>query len=203
MGRAGVSYNRDNMIAQQLLQFPDEAAAMVDLMLAENVRSYLEVGLRTAATFYYVGERLPPGSRLVGIDWLDGPGRHLNQSEHTSVLTVADELKRSGRDVHLILGDSRSAKVVAAAEKLGPYDFIFIDANHSYTNVSADWANYGPMGRIVSFHDIDVENYPGISHKKLARHGVAKLWRKLRGSYRHMEIIGTKRGFGHGILWRE
>lgn len=174
----------------QLLQWPDEAASMVELMLVEGVRSYLEIGLSDGATFWYVGQRLPVGSRLVGIDWLGKKG--LRAATRKSLKRVVGRLRKAGMDVHLIMGDSRSSSVIKAAKALSPYDFIFVDANHSYECVSSDWKSYGPMGRIVSFHDIDAVKY-----------GVTKFWQELKSRYRHIEIIGAKRGFGHGILWQD
>ena len=52
----------------KLSQRKDERLAFVKLMRAEGVRSYLEIGLRLGHTFAYVGEHLPRGSTMVGVD---------------------------------------------------------------------------------------------------------------------------------------
>lgn len=174
-----------------LIQWPDEAASMVDLILAENVQSYLEIGLSAGATFWYVGQRLPAGSKMVGIDWMNGR-KGLRPAECKSLGEIITRLREAGIHARLIVGDSRSKSVIRAVKALSPYDFIFIDAEHSYECVRSDWENYGHMGRIVSFHDIDAEKY-----------GVGKFWQEIKSHYRHIEIIGDKRGFGHGILWQE
>jgi predicted O-methyltransferase YrrM len=65
-----------------------------------------------------------------------------------------------GFDTHLIWGDSTAAEVIEKLMALGPFDAIFIDANHTSLIVEKDWANYGPMGRIVAFHDIGWHRAP-------------------------------------------
>ena len=36
------------------------------------------------------------------------------------------------KNLTLIAGDSTSDRVIGQAKQLGPYDLIFIDANHTY-----------------------------------------------------------------------
>ena len=33
------------------------------------------------------------------------------------------------------------------------FDLVIIDGDHAYDSVQADWGHYGPMGKIVMFHD--------------------------------------------------
>lgn len=56
------------------------------------------------------------------------------------------------------------------------YDLVIIDGDHTYDAVKADYAAYGPLGRIVMFHDI-----AGLRDCE----GVARLWE---------EISRTKKG---------
>lgn len=78
-----------------------------------------------------------------------------------------------GSTLHTIRGDSRDGATIAAAQQYAPYDWIFIDADHSYDFVSLDWANYQSMvrpGGIVAFHDINERN----------GYGVSQLWREIQ-----------------------
>lgn len=58
-----------------------------------------------------------------------------------------------------IAGDSRDDKVreaVMSTTDDGLIDFLFIDGNHSYEGVKADWINWSPhvrSGGVVAFHD--------------------------------------------------
>ena len=60
----------------------------------------------------------------------------------------------------------------------GPYDLVFIDGDHSPAGVRADWQNYGPMARLVAFHDIDAE-HGKLTPARLADYGVHQLWTEL------------------------
>ena len=59
--------------------------------------------------------------------------------------------------VTLIEGNSHDDAIIGAVRELGPYDVVFVDADHSFAAASADWAIYSQMvkpGGIFAFHDI-------------------------------------------------
>ena len=65
----------------------------------------------------------------------------------------------------------------------------------------ADWQNYGPLARIVAFHDIGWRreaNWPG---KRIA---VPEVWNEIKAGYRFEEIklCPTGKNNGIGVLWR-
>lgn len=102
----------------------------------------------------------------------------------------------SGASLNLIQGDSHSADVVEQARKDGPYDLVFIDADHTYDAVKADWENYGPMcapGGLVVFHDI----------AERPEYGVAQLWAELRPGRRTLAIwAGAAAYCGIGVVFQ-
>lgn len=58
------------------------------------------------------------------------------------------------------------------------YDYIYIDADHSYKGVKSDFDNFWPRltnGGIMSFHDI---NMKGLNHG--VEYGVWKLWKEIK-----------------------
>jgi predicted O-methyltransferase YrrM len=66
---------------------------------------------------------------------------------------LRDALRRFALDewVHLVVGDSR---LVPPPE--GPIKLLFVDGDHSYEGVSADWSHWGPslaIGGQALFHD--------------------------------------------------
>jgi predicted O-methyltransferase YrrM len=74
--------------------------------------------------------------------------------------------------LHMIQVLSYQPEVVHHAEQLGPYDFLFIDGDHTYDSVRKDWDNYSPMvreGGIIALHDILPR--PG--------YGVSQLWEQI------------------------
>jgi hypothetical protein len=67
--------------------------------------------------------------------------------------TIKD-LKAQGFDADVRFCDSHDPEAVEWAEKNGPYDFIYVDADHHYDSVKQDWEWYGPLAKRIGFHDI-------------------------------------------------
>jgi len=180
------------------LQHPAELARFVGLVAREGVRSYLEIGCKFGGTFAAVTRAMPSGSRAVAVD-LPAGNKHWAQSRVALTACVA-ELKRLGYDTHLIWGDSTDDAVVSQVSALGPFDLILIDGGHTLPFVRADWMHYGPMGRIVAFHDIAWSRPPDWTGYQI---DVPLFWTNIKESYRHEEIRldPTGRDNGLGILW--
>lgn len=134
--------------------------------------------------------------------WHGGTLWHWLQPEGTTVVAVDDEMRESddwqqwaddaGSRLHTIRGRSQDPDVVRLARGLGPYGFVFIDGDHSYDAVRADFENYSAMaapGAIVALHDI------------VPRHGygVSQLWDEIRASGRPTVEIVEDRSRWHGI----
>lgn len=185
-----------------LLQDRDEFDVFCRLMASEKVRSYLEIGSFSGGSIELAVNVLPKGSRIVSVD------KPWKSSKEYKLRQLLLRLKQSGYDTHLIIGDSTHSKTIAAARALGPYDAVFIDGDHRLETVTRDWENYGPMGRIIGFHDIArdimVDPWGGGPHQ------VASFWKQLdKKKYRHEEIISErtrartdmKAVYGIGVVW--
>jgi predicted O-methyltransferase YrrM len=154
-------------------------------------------------------ERFAPSSVLeVGV-WHGGTLWHWLQI--ADIVVAVDDVMRREEDWYgwaddactelvTVQGLSRDRDVIARVD--GTYDFLFIDADHSYQSVRADWENYGPMvaeGGLVAFHDILPR--PG--------YGVSELWAELKAQEgsRWMEICqnevlpGNEGRCGIGLLY--
>jgi cephalosporin hydroxylase len=127
------------------------------------------------------------------------------------VVVVDDEMRREDEWhtwaaaqyvlLDTVRGSSQDAAVIERVRELGPYDFCFIDADHTYESVSADWQNFSPLVEdgIVAFHDI-IER-PG--------YGVSRLWQEITSvpGTRYIEIHhnavppGTGGRAGIGVVW--
>ena len=186
------------------LQFPQEITEFVRLMKENQIRSYLEIGSMYGGSLWMVSRIMPKGSRIVSVD-LPTPGKpHAAQS----LQECMQHLLREGFDAHLFVGDSTNADIVKKVKALSPFDAGLIDGNHTLSYVSRDWENYGPLCKIVAFHDI---NYHRPQEEITARMkqfqgfyaiDVPPFWDKLKNGYRHVEIKYDKRDNGFGVLWR-
>lgn len=185
-----------------VLQHVEEHRQFLDILKSEGVRSYLEIGSMYGGSLWRVAHALPNGSRLVSVDVMfDTPGAQ------PSLMACIRELRMQGYDAEVVIGDSMDADTIEAVRKLGPFDCVFIDGAHTLESVTSDWENYGPMGRLIAFHDIAwndtwKSSVPGRVSKPM---GVPTLWNELKGKYRHKEIKlhQPSNYYGIGVLWRD
>ena len=179
-------------VAQQI---EAEIAAFIGILTREGVLSYLEIGSKWGGSLWRVANALPKGSRVVSVDLPWG-----KRETEPHLIACYQALKEKGYDAHLFLGDSTDETMVEAVRALGPFDAVFIDANHTEPYVRQDWANYGPMGKIVAFHDINWKPREQPSGKLPI--DVPKVWNVLKTGFRFEEIIFDARDNGIGVLWR-
>lgn len=165
-----------------------EITDFVTFLREEKVGSYLEIGSKWGGSLWRVAQALPKGARIVSVDWQKGPNKSLRQ--------CVAELRKAGYDIHLFEADSTNPKIVEQVKNLGPYDACFIDANHTMAYVRKDWENYGPMCRIVCFHDVSY-----VQREGKAPVNVPELWAELKQQYRSKEIRYEPKDNGIGILW--
>jgi methyltransferase family protein len=175
----------------------EELDWFINLLRGENVGSYLEIGSKFGGSLWHIANSLPPGARVVSVDLPAGFGGSPDGLANLKVCIA--ELKRLRYDAHLILGNSTDKKIIAQVAQLGPFDAIFIDADHGLAGVTADWRNYGPMARIVGFHDIGWRRPPDWRGYRI---DVPILWDQLKRRHRHQEIMRKKKDDGIGVLWR-
>jgi hypothetical protein len=65
-------------------------------------------------------------------------------------------LANAGKPHHLLIGDSHDPEMIHKVGQLSPYDFLFIDGDHSVAGVRADFRNYQSLvrsGGIIAFDD--------------------------------------------------
>jgi cephalosporin hydroxylase len=162
-----------------------EIRAFADLIKQEGAKSYLEIGSKYGGSLWGILSNVEP-MRVVSVDL---------QVHGDALFDCVCDLLYLRHEITLIRGNSRDAAVIEQVYSRGPYDVVYIDGDHSLEGVTADWIHYGPMGKMVAFHDI------------ADQHGmeVPKLWAELKPRYRHKEIImdSGRCNYGIGILWRD
>ncbi len=159
----------------------DEFMAM--LAKLRGIESVLEIGSAHGHSLCLMALAAVKGAKVCtidqGLDWA-----HLEEA--------VKELGRLGYDANAFHGDSKSPEAIAFAEEHGPFDFIFIDGDHSYAGAKADWESYGRLGKMVGFHDI--------CHP---HHDVSKLWAEIKETHKTEEIISNSRyPMGIGLVYR-
>jgi hypothetical protein len=174
-------------------QVRSEFRSFLQLLTTLNVRSYLEVGAYRGGTFYRVMRALPAGALGVTVD---NGRRSASRGRPSPLAEVGARLARQGYAIETIFGDSRDGATIEAARRLGPYDAILIDGDHSYDGVKHDWEAYGPMARrLVAFHDVAEEHVT----RSGFRVEVPRLWREIKAAganTREFVAPGSKMGIG-------
>ena len=182
---------------ERLAQRPSEFDRLLELLQAKGVRRVLEIGTRHGDTLHAFGLAVGLGGSVVGVDLPAGPWGHPDGQRNTD-RAIAD-LVEKGIEASVIYGDSKSAEVIAQARARGPYDFVFIDGDHSAEGVRADWRNYGPLAPLVGFHDVDAAILP---KRKRQRYGVPALFEELMAEHPTTRFNAPPRAMGIGVVHR-
>ncbi len=171
-----------------------EMEGLVLVLKHWGVKSMLEIGSKYGSTAKYLANKCAL-NRVVMVDLPNGPG---GRRDTVDILQEnAADMKRRGLDARVILGDSQDQQTVAEVQQYAPFDFVFIDGDHSYEATRSDWVNYGPMGQIVAFHDI-----AGDGKGKEGRFEVGKVWKAIKMGWRPtFEIVEYGRKMGIGVVW--
>jgi len=195
-------------LLQNLLEFEEFRT----LMRKEGVKRYLEIGSKNGGSLWRMAQKLDKGARIVSVDLPHGDTSF--KVTLPNLQSCVDRLNKEGFDAHLIVGDSTDPEVVEKVRALGPFDVVFIDGNHTRPFIEKDFANYGPMCRMVAFHDIGY--YRDVTDSKKLPIDAPAFWKELKAKveaegkrtrefrYEKERRNGTNRECdnGIGLLWQ-
>lgn len=194
----------------------EELRALAERFVKGKVRSYLEIGARNGISLGAIGEAMMPDGVIVVVDLPNGRWGSKDSVEHLKA-QAQHLVNEFGHSIELLLSDSQTTETLHAvrrkAESYGlmrarPFDMVFIDADHTYDSVRADWLAYGRLAKVVVFDDI--AQAPGVTkvtHGETLAFGVSDLWAELEGGallFNTETIIAEGSKNGKGILtWND
>lgn len=159
----------------------------------------LEIGTAQGGTLYLWAQAASNNANIVSVDL---PGGDFGGAYPLCRSDLYKSFARSEQTIQLELADSHDPKSLQKVKELfegQQIDFAFIDGDHTYEGVKADFNDYGPLvrpGGIIAFHDILYrENQPSIR--------VDILWEELKKHYDCTEFIGPEgsgKKIGIGLL---
>jgi predicted O-methyltransferase YrrM len=166
----------------------DEAAYLYRLVRALGPATIAEIGRFRGGGTFLLAAAMPDGSRLVSYDTHLKVGAPDAGAELDSELRAALARYGLADRVELVVGDSRSAP--APAE---PCDLVFLDGDHSYEGVRADYERWEtllrPDGHLL-LHDALAERALAVPHDGVAQLA-AEIERDERSGLRRVGSAGT------------
>jgi predicted O-methyltransferase YrrM len=184
----GFHFNPFVQVESELLRF-------VELVCARRPRTIVEIGTARGETAFLLARAAAPDARIVCVDLPAGPFGGVRIPNRTrlwaSFAVDQQTVTLLERDSH----DPRTAELVR--QMVGPIDVLFIDGDHSYEGVAADFRMFVPMvadGGLIALHDI-------VSGRPEAVGGVPDFWHEVRGEI-FDEIVADRNqgGYGFGLL---
>ena len=180
-----------------ITQITSEISELVARLRDLAPQTIVEVGTHKGGNSFLFCHALPSAKLVVGVDLCV-------QNAEKLIHFV-----RPGQAYRALHGDSQTeAMKRRVMQKLGgcQVDFLFIDGDHSYAGVKADFELYSPLvrsGGLVALHDIVSDHRTRYGRETGCYAGeVHQYWAELKQRYRCEEFIDDpdQDGFGIGLV---
>jgi predicted O-methyltransferase YrrM len=184
------------------MQITFEVMELLKRIEVRQPKTILEIGTARGGTLFLFTRAAHREAYLVSLDLPNGQfgGELVTHPSLREMILPRMALPR--QTMHFLRGNShidetyQATMAVLAGRNL---DVLFIDGDHSYDGVKADFEMYKPVVSregIVAFHDV-------AQHSKNSGCEVSEFWSEVKHSYRHEEIIeNSDQGWaGVGILY--
>jgi cephalosporin hydroxylase len=176
-------------------QVRSELERLLETLVQERPRTVLEIGTALGGTLFCFARIASPDGLLVTVDL---PAGRFGGGYYPARGRLYRSFARERQQVHTLLGDSHEPATLARVRKAlagRAVDFLFVDGDHEYEGVRADFELYGPLvrpGGLIALHDI----VPG--NKQLVG-GVPAFWQELKRSYETTELVESWDQAAYGI----
>ena len=193
----------NNIAPVPCYQYESEMTALLDIYRTLKPTRVLEIGSLYGGTLYHWMKGAEPSAIVASIDTGVQYGDHRYQDIQAARDRWPEWAAQFGVTLHVCEGNSHSPAAVEWARSLAPFDFIFVDGDHSLAGVQADFAAYFPLlrdGGCMAFHDIA---YPDVNRDRI---DVGRWWRAMTatGRYQWNELLDHEgqSDWGIGVIWK-
>jgi predicted O-methyltransferase YrrM len=181
-------------------QKADEMIPLLKLLAQKQPKYICEIGSASGGTLFLLAQMCRSDAVCFSID--------LQLSFQRAA--VYRRFGRPSQKIRIIRGDSASSTTQRRFRRLlnnGALDLLFIDGDHAYEGVKADFDAYAPLvkeGGLIALHDV-VEDHKarhGIDTDKFSG-GVPAFWKELKNEFRTKEFIADpdQNGYGIGLVY--
>lgn len=185
-----------NCPAIRPVQTRSELVEYAHLVAKMRPQTVLEIGTFRGGTLFIHSRLASPDATLISVDL---PGSAFGRIWRWAHTPIFNRFTKRGQTLHLLRADSHRPETQASISKLlngRQIDLLFIDGDHSYSGVRADFEMYSPLvrpGGVIAFHDIAVQPPPS---------EVARLWNEIKTKFRYTEILHrtTADAMGIGVI---
>ena len=182
------------------IQQHTEISGLLKILEQHPPRYVCEIGTASGGTLFLLAQVCAPAALLISVD--------LGLS-FERCLVHARFATRKQRIIS-IRGDSGAPATLKRVRSLlhgHPMDLLFIDGDHSYDAVKADFTHYSPLvrpGGLIALHDIvpDFNTRYGTPTGRYSG-GVPAFWQEIKAQHNTSELIEDPEqdGFGIGIVY--
>lgn len=180
-------------------QNPVEIQTLYRHVCQLNPQRVLEIGTARGGTLYLWCQAATDDATLISVDL---PGGEFGGGYLDCRTPLYQQFARPQQTLHLLRADSHQPATFDHVQQLlssAPLDFAFIDGDHTYEGVKADFNRFGPLvrpGGLIAFHDI-------VPRTDGANIHVDRLWSELKPRHDCTDIVGPEgsgRQIGIGLL---
>lgn len=122
---------------------PEEGAFLSLLVRLCRARRVLEIGTLVGYSTLWLARALPPEGIVVTVE---------KSARHAAL--ARQNFERAGLAERILLLEGEAKHLLSKAARLGPFDFVFIDADKEGYPFYYDWAlTMVPSGGVIAFHN--------------------------------------------------
>jgi predicted O-methyltransferase YrrM len=203
LGRLGEAPEADVLVDFALehkvirpLQHRSEFLELARIVSALDARAMLEIGTFRGGTLFVFARLAAPDAVIVSLDL---PISAMGRLYRAAQVPLFHQFTRQQQSLHLLRKNSHDPATQREVSRIlheRRLDFLFIDGDHAYESVKADFQGYAPFvrsGGVVALHDIAMGQPSGVS----------RFWSELRKRHRHAEFVHDKgpKAMGIGVVW--
>ncbi len=183
------------------IQILSEIRTLLDRVRERKPATIVEIGSAGGGTTFLFSRAAGPGTRIISVD--------LGFSDER--MEAIEAFALPGQTIRCVRADSQCQETAERVRELlsgDDIDLLFIDGDHSYGGVSADFHFYSPLvasGGFIAFHDIVPDFHQRFGRNTVVDTGeVPRFWSELKSKSQDAveEIIEhpDQDGYGLGIV---